>query len=201
MLDIGFSELVVIGVVALIVIGPERLPRVARTAGHLLGRFQRYVAEVKADISREMELAELKKLQSSVEDAARSIEHSVKTGMEDAQKEFRDAQAALEDTGAELKKTEDELKQAVSDVQLPHMGTASPEPEGQSDSVPLPPTEHVPAVSIAPTETPATTRGGSAAEPSPAAAQNAQRAEDESASPQLELALDPTREPAARRQA
>jgi len=84
MLDIGFSELVVIGVVALIVVGPERLPRVARTAGHLLGRFQRYVAEVKADIGREMELAELKKLQTSVEDAARSIEHSVKTGVERA---------------------------------------------------------------------------------------------------------------------
>ena len=71
MFDIGFSELVVIGVVALIVIGPERLPRVARTAGHLLGRFQRYVAEVKSDINREMELAELKKLQTTVEDAAR----------------------------------------------------------------------------------------------------------------------------------
>jgi len=201
MLDIGFSELVVIGVVALIVIGPERLPRVARTAGHLLGRFQRYVAEVKADISREMELAELKKLQSSVEDAARSIEHSVKSGMEDAQKEFRDAQAALEDSGAELKKTEDALNQAVSDMQLPHMGTASLEPEGQSDSAPLPPTEHVPAVPTAPTETPANTRGNSAAEPSSAAAQNAQRPEDESVSPQLELALEPTREPAARRQA
>ena len=124
MLDIGFSELVVIGVVALIVIGPERLPRVARTAGHLLGRFQRYVAEVKSDINREMELAELKKLQTSVEDAARSIEHSVKTGMEDAQKEFRDVQTSLEETGTELKRTEDVLKQGVSGLQLPHMGTA-----------------------------------------------------------------------------
>ena len=99
MLDIGFSELVVIGVVALIVIGPERLPRVARTAGHLLGRFQRYVADVKADINREMDLAELKKLQTSVEEAARSIEQSVRTGVEDAEKEFKDAQSALESTG------------------------------------------------------------------------------------------------------
>ena len=61
MFDIGFSELAAIGVVALIVIGPERLPKVARTAGHLLGRLQRYVSTVKADISREMELDELKK--------------------------------------------------------------------------------------------------------------------------------------------
>ena len=60
MFDIGFSELVLIGLVALIVIGPERLPRVARTAGHLLGRLQRYVSDVKADINREIQLEELK---------------------------------------------------------------------------------------------------------------------------------------------
>src|ERR671914_659704 len=77
MFDIGFSELLVIGVVALIVIGPERLPKVARTLGHLFGRMQRYVNDVKADISREMELDELKKLQTSMQDAARSFEDSV----------------------------------------------------------------------------------------------------------------------------
>jgi len=77
MFDIGFSELVVVALVALIVIGPERLPKVARTLGHLLGRMQRYVNDVKADISREMELDELRKLQSTVEEAARSIEQSV----------------------------------------------------------------------------------------------------------------------------
>jgi sec-independent protein translocase protein TatB len=77
MFDIGFSELVVIAIVALIVIGPERLPKVARTMGHLFGRMQRYVNDVKADISREMELDELKKMQSSMEDAARSMRDSV----------------------------------------------------------------------------------------------------------------------------
>src|SRR5687767_11796487 len=77
MFDIGFSELMVIAVVALIVIGPERLPKVARTLGHLFGRMQRYVNDVKADISREMELDELKKLQTSMQDAARSFEQSV----------------------------------------------------------------------------------------------------------------------------
>lgn len=77
MFDIGFSELVIIALVALIVIGPERLPNVARTLGHLLGRMQRYVNDVKSDISREMELDELRKLQSTVEEAARSIEQSV----------------------------------------------------------------------------------------------------------------------------
>jgi len=77
MFDIGFSELLVIGIVALIVIGPQRLPQVARTLGHLFGRMQRYVNDVKADIAREMEVSELKKLQSSMEDAARSMRDSV----------------------------------------------------------------------------------------------------------------------------
>ncbi|MBK6402054.1 MAG: twin-arginine translocase subunit TatB [Rhodocyclaceae bacterium] len=81
MFDIGFSELVVIGLVALIVIGPERLPRVARTAGHLLGRLQRYVSDVKADINREIQLEELKKLQEEVERNARSMEQSVSERM------------------------------------------------------------------------------------------------------------------------
>jgi sec-independent protein translocase protein TatB len=77
MFDIGFTELLVIVVVALIAIGPQQLPKVARTLGHLFGRMQRYVNDVKADISREMELEELKKLQSSMEDAARSMRDSV----------------------------------------------------------------------------------------------------------------------------
>src|SRR5213080_2589483 len=77
MFDIGFSEIVVIAVVALIVIGPERLPKVARTLGHMFGRLQRYVNEVKADISREMELDELRKLQAQVQSAASDIEQSV----------------------------------------------------------------------------------------------------------------------------
>lgn len=78
MFDIGFSELVLIAVVALIVIGPERLPKVARTAGHLFARFNRYVSQVKADISREMELEELRKagqhFKDSVEDTAKNVE-------------------------------------------------------------------------------------------------------------------------------
>jgi sec-independent protein translocase protein TatB len=181
MLDFGFSELVVIGVVALIVIGPERLPRVARTAGHLLGRFQRYVADVKADISREMDLADLKKLQSSVEDAARSIEHSVKTGMEDAQKEFKEAQTALESTGAELKKTEDELKQAVAGITMPHMGTAPA-------ALPTAGEETGAAAPEAPASLPDSAQAQSvASEPG--------EMEGETPSPQLELGLGPAARP------
>lgn len=81
MFDVGFSELIVIAIVALVVIGPERLPKVARTAGHLLGRMQRYVNDVKADISREMQLDELKKLQAEMQDSARSFERSISSEM------------------------------------------------------------------------------------------------------------------------
>jgi sec-independent protein translocase protein TatB len=77
MFDIGFSEMMVIALVALIVIGPERLPRVARTLGHLAGRLQRYVADVKADINREVELDELRKMKDSVQQAATGFENSV----------------------------------------------------------------------------------------------------------------------------
>src|SRR5688500_16155043 len=77
MFDISFTEIFVIAVVALVVLGPERLPHVARTLGHLFGRAQRYVNDVKNDIQREMELEELKKLKTSVHEAAHSIENAV----------------------------------------------------------------------------------------------------------------------------
>jgi sec-independent protein translocase protein TatB len=77
MFDISFTELLIIAVVALLVVGPERLPKVARTAGLLLGRLQRYVSDVKSDISREMQLEELKRVQRQVEDTARDMESSV----------------------------------------------------------------------------------------------------------------------------
>ena len=72
MFDIGFTELIVIGVVALIVIGPERLPKVARTAGHLYGRMQRYVSTVKSDISREMQTDELRRVGQEFRDSVES---------------------------------------------------------------------------------------------------------------------------------
>lgn len=78
MFDISFTEIMVIAIVALIVVGPERLPKVARTLGHLLGRVRRYVGEVKNDIQREMEVEELNELHTSVQEAANSIENSVR---------------------------------------------------------------------------------------------------------------------------
>ncbi len=89
MFDIGFSEMIVIAVIALIVLGPEKLPRVARTAGHLLGRMQRYVNDVKADINREVELDELRKLQKEMQNTAQSIEQTVKGEINAVESEFK----------------------------------------------------------------------------------------------------------------
>ena len=85
----------VIAVVALIVIGPERLPRVARTMGHLFGRLQRYVNDVKADINREIELEELRKFKSEFEDAARGFESSVNSTVSSVQTEVAKTESEL----------------------------------------------------------------------------------------------------------
>lgn len=89
MFDVGFSEILVIAVVALIVLGPERLPKVARTLGHLFGRMQRYVNDVKSDISREMQLEELRALQSSMQDAVHSVEQTVSKEVNAAASDFQ----------------------------------------------------------------------------------------------------------------
>jgi sec-independent protein translocase protein TatB len=96
MFDIGFSELMVIGVVALVVIGPERLPKVARTMGHLFGRLQRYVTQVKGDISREMELAELGKMKTEFESAARTFQSEVESKAAETEREMREATESIE---------------------------------------------------------------------------------------------------------
>ncbi|MDR6212585.1 Sec-independent protein translocase protein TatB [Paracidovorax wautersii] len=88
MIDIGLSKMALIGAVALIVIGPEKLPRVARTVGTLLGKAQRYVTDVKAEVNRSMELDELRKMKDSVEGAARDVEQSMHTAASDFQKDW-----------------------------------------------------------------------------------------------------------------
>ena len=115
-----------IGAVALIVIGPEKLPRVARTVGTLLGKAQRYVNDVKADISREVELDELRKLQASMQDAARSLENSVSR--------------EVNETESELKKITDDASSAVEPPQpdAPPRSEASNQLELGLDTSPRP---------------------------------------------------------------
>jgi sec-independent protein translocase protein TatB len=100
MIDLGIEKMLVIGAVALIVIGPEKLPRVARTVGTLLGKAQRYVADVKAEVNRSIELEELKKMKDTVETAARDVESSIRTGASDFEKQWTDATTTAGEFGA-----------------------------------------------------------------------------------------------------
>ena len=91
MLDIGVTKIAIIGAIALVVIGPERLPGVARMAGNLLGRARSYMAEVKAEVNRSMELDELKKMKDTVESAARDVEQTIQTNASDFEKSWAQA--------------------------------------------------------------------------------------------------------------
>ena len=133
MFDIGFSEIVVIGVVALIVIGPERLPKTARTVGLLFGRLQRYVNDVKADISREIELDELRRLQREMHGAAQDLEQSVKS--------------AATDVASGVRNVETELNQAVQHaIETPASGksTASATASSAAEPAAEPPPKQAP---------------------------------------------------------
>ena len=124
MFDVSLSELMVIGVVALVVIGPERLPRVARTLGHLLGRLQRYVGQVKADINREMQLDDLKKFQEQMASEANKIKSS-----------FTDVGDELRGVGTSLSQSIGEITTEAGAV---HGGISSA-PTGENASTDPPP--------------------------------------------------------------
>jgi len=110
MFDVGFSELMVIGIVALLVLGPERLPKVARTTGHLLGRLQRYVSDVKSDISREMQLDELKRLQEEARQSAISLESTVRNEMAGIEK---GVSSSLQSASSAVADLENSIKEPV----------------------------------------------------------------------------------------
>lgn len=98
MFDISFTEMLIVAVAALVVIGPERLPRVARQAGQWVTKMRRYVDDVKSDFNRQIELSELRELKRNVEDAARSIEGSVGGAVDDMKSSFDSVQQSLEST-------------------------------------------------------------------------------------------------------
>mgnify|MGYP000172404046 CR=1 FL=1 len=113
MIDFGFDKIALIGAVALIVIGPEKLPKLARTVGHMFGKAQRYVADVKAEVNRSIELDELKKMRSQFEDAARNVEQSVRS-------EVNEAAAAFD--------TDWKSATAISHDNAPYQALAEPTP-------------------------------------------------------------------------
>ncbi|SIT18786.1 Sec-independent protein translocase protein TatB [Achromobacter sp. MFA1 R4] len=147
MFDVSLTELMVVGVVALIVIGPERLPKVARTVGHLLGRAQRYVNDVKSDIQREIEIDELRKFKSEMEDAAQGVQQSL-----------NETQASLQEPVQQFRAELDEVAREASGKAAPAAATATPAdatrtiaPPGQNQNLDLdlPATEPAPVPAAA----------------------------------------------------
>lgn len=150
MFDVSFSELMLIGVIALIVIGPERLPKVARTVGHLLGRAQRYVNEVKADIQKEMDLKDIGDIKNQMEDAARSVQSSMTSSVEDLKAAVTQPTQALKDSLDEARQALDVSRPSAAadtaraaDAQPVATGASSP----AADSVP---STELPVVSVPP---------------------------------------------------
>ncbi|MDD2918121.1 Sec-independent protein translocase protein TatB [Rhodoferax sp.] len=117
MIDLGISKLVMIGAVALIVIGPEKLPRVARTVGALIGKAQRYVSDVKAEVSRSMELDELKKMKETVESAAKDVSQSMQTSASDFEKTWAEATSTASEPGSDYQVT---LPEVVPEYRHPN---------------------------------------------------------------------------------
>lgn len=153
MFDIGFSELLVIGVVALIVLGPERLPKVARTAGHLFGRLQRYVSDVKAEVKREMHNEEIMKLQTTFQeakDAVAGVEQSIRNEATQTEQVLKSIPEAASVSSLEFV---EEPKPVEVTRAAPAPGPASePAPEAEPTpqlELPLPPPLEEPPLHVA----------------------------------------------------
>lgn len=106
MIDIAFSKLAIIGVAALVFIGPERLPKMARMAGTLFGRAQRYINDVKSEVSREIELDELRKMQKDMQEAASSVEQTVAENLTETEHALNSAWESANGYGADTPLTE-----------------------------------------------------------------------------------------------
>lgn len=143
MFDIAFSELMIIGIVALVVIGPERLPRVARTIGALLGRAQRYVSDVKADINREIQLDELKKMQAQMSESFRSVEDSVRQEVDSTRLAV---ETPVQEAAAQAEAPAAPAAAVVADADLPKPVATY----GLADQIELASAEAVPASEASP---------------------------------------------------
>lgn len=128
MFDISFMEILIISIVALIVIGPERLPTVARTLGHLYGRCRGFVYSVKTDIHNEMRMEELKKMQSSVQDTVQSVENSIRQGVDQLETAITDTKNNNDpSTNPSASQSGTESRQSSDLAESPHHETLNKE--------------------------------------------------------------------------
>ncbi|MFA5487633.1 MAG: Sec-independent protein translocase protein TatB [Candidimonas sp.] len=140
MFDVSFSELLLIGVIALIVIGPERLPKVARTLGHLVGRAQRYVSDVKADIKREMDLEQIANLKNQIDEAASTVKSSLAQAGQELRKPLDEAEKSLKEASNSM---ENLIEQAKTDLDA-QSGDKSADAAATTDASPAKDTQTLP---------------------------------------------------------
>ncbi|AKQ57777.1 Sec-independent protein translocase protein TatB [Bordetella hinzii] len=131
MFDVSFTELIVIGVVALIVLGPERLPKVARTVGHLLGRAQRYVNDVKSDIQREIELDELRKFKQQMDSTAQDVNQSLQQATESIRSTGDTLRAELDDTARAVNEAAADIERSIAPPAAPAIAKEDTPPAGE----------------------------------------------------------------------
>lgn len=180
MFDVSFTELMVVGVIALIVIGPERLPKVARTVGHLLGRAQRYVNDVKSDIQREIEIDELRKFKSEMEDAAQGVQQSLNETQASLQEPVQQFRAELDEVAREAN---GKVAPVIAGDASASAASASVEPT--PDAVPEPTRTIAPPgqshsldLDLPPASAPSSTAAAAPAPQQPAQAPRAPKADD-----------------------
>ncbi len=150
MFDFSFGELAIIAVVALVVLGPEKLPRVARTAGHLLGRARAYANQVKSDIDREVQMDELRKLQQQAQEAARSFESSVNEVGRSVETEVSKAEQTFNEINADYDKKNTAVSPGSSQVadEIASLESSIAE-QAISQGAPTPFAQHSPAIAEA----------------------------------------------------
>lgn len=132
MFDVSFTELMLIGVVALVVLGPERLPKVARTVGHLLGRAQRYVNDVKSDIQREIDLEEMNKLKKQMDEAAQSLQASMHETTSSLKQPFEEARDSISESSASVESLMDQARRELPSSASAGSPSAAPAADGPS---------------------------------------------------------------------
>lgn len=153
MFDIGFSEIVVIGVIALIVFGPEELPRVARLAGKILGNFRRYVDQVKSELDQEIQASELKELGQEIKDSAQTLRSSFSEQMQAVESEVKNAgremSSVAEDVTSPVREAMAETGQALKEAAVPVIAPAQQETETSAREIAAPIEAPPPAETVA----------------------------------------------------
>jgi len=143
MFDVSFTELLVIAVVALVVIGPERLPRVARTVGHLMGRAQRYVTDVKREIRQELDAADqatggLMALRKEMQESKQALEHSLSDVTHSLRQPLADVQEAVNETTQEIAQLGQEITTSAGQISQDITQELAPDPEtGAQEAAPV----------------------------------------------------------------